>query len=298
VRASEIITEGLSAIVYHYTSVASALKILQTGQFGLTATTGSHEHEHAPKGYNFYLSTTRSRWGGYHTNVKPSEGVLFVLDGTWYNRHYRAGPIDYWGDRDPKYSRDRRHEAEDRIFSKEPHISIGGVKEIHVLFTAEGYDASKPRVRQLLLLAKNQDKPVYFYDSFQAWVTQDKTKQAQISMLKRDTVEKPKGPWLSSRRHKGFMLPWMQIIFGKNNSDLSYDARKIVKDLQYDYYLDREMRQLANDFANSRRPNSSIPKDRENAVKILQYMQKNKLATLKDLGIHLRDKWKNIIDQS
>ena len=82
--------------LYHYASIGPALKILQTKRFELSSATGNKAEEiWAKKGYEFYLSTTRSKVGDYH--VRPyKSGVMFNLDGRWLSQRYPVKPIDYW----------------------------------------------------------------------------------------------------------------------------------------------------------------------------------------------------------
>ena len=74
-RAREFITEAIldeaaTAIVYHYSGVSAAAKILTTGVFQLSSVTGNKsEEQYSPKGYPFYLSLTRTSHGDYHNYV-------------------------------------------------------------------------------------------------------------------------------------------------------------------------------------------------------------------------------------
>ena len=64
------IYEAVSSRIFHYTRVHIALKILTSGEFELASTVGDDAESHyAPKGYPYFLSTTRTRFGGYHTGV-------------------------------------------------------------------------------------------------------------------------------------------------------------------------------------------------------------------------------------
>ena len=117
-RAKEFLTETLSRIVYHYTTLWPAAKILSSGEFALSSSLGSVELQYAPEGHPYFLSTTRTKTGGYHNHV-GSQAVMFVLDGDYYNTKYPSKPIDYWGNRSPDNAYGRKHEAEDRLFSKE-----------------------------------------------------------------------------------------------------------------------------------------------------------------------------------
>ena len=131
-RAAEIIVESLSRVAYHYTNISSALKILKSGEFELSSAPGSIEQQYAPPGKPYFLSTTRTKLGDYHRSRGASYGVIFALDGNWFNQRYKSGPIDYWQNRNPQATSHRGHEAEDRVFSSEPTIPINGVTAIHV----------------------------------------------------------------------------------------------------------------------------------------------------------------------
>jgi hypothetical protein len=292
VRAKELITERASSVVYHYTSLLPARNILSTGKFELSSALGSVEQQYAPKGYPYFLSTTRTRRGGYHTNSLGRYGVLFVLDGDWYNRHYKASSVDYWQERG-KLLPGRSSEAEDRIYSKEPTISIGGVKEMHVLVGfSEGAtsvtDSVKARARQVLILAKKQNIPAYFYTDAEAWLNFDKRKLGDVKLL---TGQEHTSTYQST--HQGYLYPWVEVIFSKNKDQLGKKANEIRYSLVNDnqYYRKDTVQGLSNEMANARKPNSGI--DREHAVKIIRFMQQNKLNTLSDLVDYLTTKWKS-----
>ena len=93
-RAHEFLTEATDEL-YHYTNIGPALKILISGQFLLSQVHGSVEKQYAPAGYDYFLSTTRSRVGGYHHYVGDS-AVMFVLDGRKLSHNHPIKPIDYW----------------------------------------------------------------------------------------------------------------------------------------------------------------------------------------------------------
>lgn len=293
-RAIEFITEGLSKTVFHYTSISSALTIVESGNFALTSAIGSNvELQYAPKGYPYYLSTTRTRRGGYHSNSGryASTGVLFVLDGEWYGSRYPAKSIDYWQDRSTK-NIERSHEAEDRIFSKTSEISIKGVTGIHVFVTD---DADQPvlneRARQLLIAAKKQNIPTYFYDNFTDWINFNKKKPGNISKLK---GHKDTPAHFSSASVRSYIKPWIELINAKSKSQLSTKAKALVNDLLYDYYRDNEYRRLSNEFDSNRRATSSFEKDRKYVIDIIKFMQQNKIENLKQFVEFIAKKWENI----
>ena len=297
-RAKELITERASSVVYHYTSFIPARNILSTGNFELTSAMGSLEQKYAPKGYPYFLSTTRTRHGGYHTNSLGRHGVLFVLNGDWYNRHYKASSVDYYQDRNPMSTAasGRSSEAEDRIFSKEPTMSIGGVKEIHVLVgqgTTPVTDSVKARARQILILAKKQNIPAYFYTDATAWLNFDKRNLGDVSLLTgKEDISKVN--LANKSTYKGYLYPWIEVMSAKNKNQLGTKAREIWYDLTFTsaYRLDDTTRGLANTMSNARKPDSGI--DRDHVVKLIDFMNKNKLTTVSELVQFLAKKWQKI----
>jgi hypothetical protein len=287
------LNEGLSPIVYHYTTAVTAKNILSTGEFQLSSTLGSVEEQYAPKGYPYFLSTTRSRRGGYHETI-GDDAVLFVLDGKWYSSHYKAAPVDYWSNRDPQKSHHRTHEAEDRIFSKDPTMSIKGVTEIHIYVSPEAESRTKAWARQDLILAKRLGISTYFYTDKNAWRNQDTRKLGDVSIL---TGQERTGGYIST--HKGYLLPWIELVKSNNQNLLSDKANKLRYSLIYqDYYKNDAAKGLANDLSNARKPNSGP--DREHAINIIRYMQANKLNNVSDLVNNLANKWKSLtkVDES
>ena len=290
-RAKEFLTETLSRIVYHYTTLWPAAKILSSGEFALSSSLGSVELQYAPEGHPYFLSTTRTKTGGYHNHV-GSQAVMFVLDGDYYNTKYPSKPIDYWGNRSPDNAYGRKHEAEDRLFSKEPTISIGGVTSVHVLVTPDADPNVKAKARTVLIAAKKRGIPVIYYDDKDAWQKLDTRKSAPVIGL---TGQEKTG---YHRSHRGYLLPWMEVLQAKTRSQLSSKSLDIVRGLAriapetkqgYTYYRDETARGLSTELSNARKPDSG--NDREHAVRIIQYMRDNKLNTVNDLIDNLAEKW-------
>lgn len=284
-QIKEIIVESLSRVAFHYTRLPSALKILTTGQFELSNVLGSAEQQYAPKGQFYFLSTTRTRHGGYH-DFLGEDAVLFVLDGDWFNRHYRSKSIDYWLNRDPSKEHHRQHEAEDRVFSRDPTIPIEGVTALHVYVNSAAEEQTRARARQVLIAAKKQAIPVYLYNDKIAWKNFDTRQQGNISALKGKDMAKG---YATGRR--GYLLPWIELIRANNQSQLSKTADKIRYNLMYTYNRDNAAQILNTDLSNARKPNSGP--DRQNAVKIIDYMKKNNLRTVNELVNFLSNKWQS-----
>lgn len=281
--------ESLSKVVYHYTNLSAALKILTSGEFQLTVATGSIEQQYSPPGKPYFLSTTRTKVGGYHQGGKR-RGVIFVLNGDWFNQRYKSGPIDYWGNRGTGM---RASEAEDRVYSADPNIPIGGVSAIHVYLDTKSeymddeqlaHDGSM--IRKLLVAAKTQGIPAYFYDNHSAWISQDTRHTGDIKQL----TGSHRQSYYRGMRRRPYMQNWLELMGANSLNQLSKEADHTRYNLNYHYDREEAAKSLANDIANARRPDSGP--EREQAVKIIRYMNQHKLNTIGQFVDHIAEKWK------
>jgi hypothetical protein len=289
-RATEFLIERISSRVFHYTRVTTALKILQSGKFELSHTLGtSWEAQFAPQGYPYFLSTTRTRHGGYHGYL-GQDAVLFELDGDFYNQRYPGKAVDYWNNRNPSQDHHKAHEAEDRIFSKEAAIPAA-IRVIDLYIAPDADDAARARTRQVIILAKKAGIPVNLFNDQEAWRRRDTRKLADVSQLK---GQDPARGYVS-RRKGGYLKPWMELMQAKTKAQLSKDADRKRYDLQYTYDRQGLAKSLAVDLSNARKPGPDP--DRNNAIRIIKFMQQNQLATVDDFVNYLADKWKNIKEE-
>jgi hypothetical protein len=290
-KIAELIVEAATAIVYHYAGVSAAAKILTSGVFQLSSVTGNQsEEQYAPPGYPYFLSTTRSRVGDYH-RYTGSSAVMFVLDGNWLNQRYKTKAIDYWERSWQHSGGTRSSESEDRVFSREPEISIAGVKEVHVLLKEQNENRS-PEVRTILITAKKRGIPAYLYTDETAWRLQDTRKAvspAEAAALLKG--QPPKG-YTPSRPQTMYLEPWLELIYKNNKAELTPRAEKLRHDLiYYGSRYPEEDSGLGTDMSNARKPNST---DYPTAVKINDYMRKNKFVNTVALKNALVDKWDKI----
>ena len=213
---------------------------------------------------------------------------MFNLDGNWFNQHYKSGPIDYWGNRGTGL---RASEAEDRVYSSEPTIPIGGVSSVHVFVDlnqpdSENLAANRAVARQILIAAKTQGIPAYFYDNHDAWLRQDTRHTGNTSQL---SGSRPPSYYRPMRR-RTYMQSWIELMNVKDRNQLSKEADKMRYSLQYTYDLADAKRALDVDMSNARKPDSGP--ERNDAVKIIRYMQQHGLNTLNDFVDHLAARWK------
>ena len=284
-ETAELLTEGATDTLFHYTAIERALKILSAGEFQLSSVMGNRsEEQYAPKGYPYFLSTTRSRVGDYHRYV-GNGGVMFVLDGRWFEQRYPVKPIDYW-DRSWLHSDGTRtRESEDRVFSKDDTIPTTGVRKIHVLLK-EQHEYRSPEVRKLLILAKRLGIPAYLYTNEQAWRLQDERRAVGIKQAA--DVLKGQEPLRRTYGRK-YLSKWLELMNKKATSELSKEADKLRYNMQY--YSHDGLHNLDNDMSNARKPDAG---DHDQAVEIIKYMKGNKMTSLQQVVDALRDKWMKI----
>jgi len=285
-RAHDFLIEGATDVLYHKTSTRAAANILKDGVFKLASSVGTQaEEQYAPPGRPYFLSTSRSKAGDYARWVGSSE-VMFNLNGQWLAQRYKVKPIDYW-ERAWQHSPERTSEGEDRVFSKDPEISIECVTAVHA-FIKSADEWRSPYTRQVLLVAKQRGIPAYLYTDPQAWKLQDTRKavspQQAAALLKGSTPVRTQYKPASS-----YLEPWLELIYKKAKSELSPAAEKLRHNLVY-YGLryPNEDSGLASDMNNSRKPDSP---DYANVDKLIKFMRANRLAKPADLKNALAQKW-------
>lgn len=289
-RISQILTERATDIVYHYTSQMAADQILKSGVFKLASSMGSSvERKYSLPGYPYFFSTSRSKVGDYHRYV-GSGGVMFVLDGQWLSARYPVRPIDYW-ERSWAHAPDRTSESEDRVYSKEPTISIDCVTAIHVLIKDQ-HDFRSPKTRTILINAKKRGIKTYLYTDEDAWRLQDTRKivtPGQIKDILKGTepkgyMQRPIRGVGKSNYGRSSILNWIELLKKQPGQELSKEADKLRYNLTY--YSD-QWKSLEADLHNARKPDSN---EYDIANKLTNFMVKNNLS-LQSLQDYIKKKW-------
>lgn len=288
-KIKELLLESMSDIAYHYTSINSAAKIMSGGEFVLSRSTGNPSEEaYAPPGYDYFLSTTRSKVGDYH-RYASNGAVMFVLDGQWFNSRYVTKPVDYWAGM-WQHSPDRTRESEDRVFSKTPTIPLTGVTAIH-LFLSKPDKRKSPLSRNILLAGKKLGIPVYIYNHEQAWRLQD-TRRALTIAQAGDLLKGVTPDSYRSRPGRDFLEPWLELIYKKNKTELSPRAEQLRHNLVvYGSRYENDDNGLSNALSNERKPSSD---GYDSATKIVNYMRKSELKSPLELKTVLCKKWEDI----
>ena len=289
-RAKEFLIERATSILFHYTSIDSALAIVKSGVFQLSSTTGNKSEEnYAPPGHPFFLSLSRTSHGDYHNYVGVG-AVLFKLNGDWFNSRYIVKPIDYWV-RSWLGSPGRTREAEDRVFSKEPTIPDDAITEIHLLLKEQD-EYRSPRARELMIAAKQRGLPIFLYTDEKAWKLLDKRRAKNVADVG-DVLKGSRRVGTTYRKPTDYIKPWLELLEKNKEEQLSPRAVKLLHNIRY-YGRNHEDEDdgLGNDLSNARKPNSA---DRESAVKLIKYMQSQNISTVKFKNALVK-KWDAIID--
>jgi hypothetical protein len=252
------------------------------------------ELSYAPKGYPYFLSTTRSKVGDYHRYI-GNAAAMFVLDGQRLANRYPVKPIDYW-ERAWQHSPGRTREAEDRVFSKKSTIPISVVRELHLLIREQDDERGQSaRIRQLMILAKKTGIPVFLYSDASAWRLQDTRRAlspAEAASLLRGAERFPYGRVDPRSRRDSYnyeILRWIELIKTPTDQPLSKAAAKILYNLRYSFG-GRRAADLENALFNAKKPSEFSYRY---AVLLTDYLTKNNMNT-QDLADMLMKKWEGV----
>jgi hypothetical protein len=258
------IDEIVSDKIYHYTGIYNAEKIVTGRGFALTASPGTDVERAMQKGNRFYyLSTTRSKVGDYTLHNSYRTGVVFNLNGRWFNDRYKGAAVDYWESYWIAQRRagvtDRGREMEDRVFSYEPTIPLPQnmgevITSIHVLFEEIDERFVIP-LRRLLLGAKKNGIPIFLYDDKQAFLLQDTRRTKDISSLIPDL--KKIEPDAYQRQSRDSLKPYRELYHKRDREHLSKDAKKRLSNIIYDSFGDAP-RSFSADIHNARTSDREI----------------------------------------
>lgn len=164
----QFLNEGISDVVYHFTSFPGLVGIAEDDAFFGTLSVGTKADQKFQKGRTYFFSTTRSKREGYQ-----SGDVKFVLDGRKLGQRYKAEPIDYWEIKrlskayEPGSNALKAHEMEDRILLNEPKIAKAAqyIKEIHIDKDPKRWNMNSKDTDMLLKWIKKNKIPTYLYFS-------------------------------------------------------------------------------------------------------------------------------------
>ena len=232
-----------SSILYHGTSVANVLSIVQNRQFKLSTATGVKSDAAINDGYDFYLSCSRSKKGNY-TIYAYSFGAMLVLNGEWFSHNHRCKPVDYWG---AGWNKD---EMEDRVMTNKPEIQLP--KDLTKVITAvhiyvDETDDNKYQwgvLRRCLLALKLAKIKGYVYINKDAYTRQDTRKAKTVAELA-DKLTNTK-ELSSSRKPTNWLTDYIELWRKKVYKDLSKSAKSRIDRIIHDWTDGKEQLSILN----------------------------------------------------
>lgn len=300
-----ILTESATDVLYHATTSLGARDILRDGEFKLTASLGTYEHEYSVRNRPYFLSTTRSKTGDYHARYPSIGSTVFALDGRWLGQRYAVRPIDYWGSAWVHNKSGRTRESEDRVYSRTNTIPLTPVTAIHVYIqhqTPEKIERSLDpeartrdfarsdayrwdEIREMSQLAEQRGIPVYIYYNLRDWKVQNTARAEHPE----DVIELQHGLQREPYNYTPDRTfgPLLELITTdpSDESKLSTTAARLLYNIRW--YSDT-YKGLESDMHNSRKASSS---DYRDAVTVVSYMSRNKLRTMRELMDAIKTKW-------
>jgi hypothetical protein len=251
---NNLLTENISDIVYFYTSLQSAYKIIHNDVMYLSSTLAGTANNNKTKEL-YYMSTTRVKNSDFgYSNKYNSNGVRFELDGRKLSQNFKGVPYSYWGNSmgkgyyyrsdDESFGSKQKHirdEAEDRIYLNKPTIEnfvSNYVKRIDVMLNSDDEELLK----YAAMLADN--KKVFIYTDKNEFNKQSNRTVNSDLMNKFSEYDALKINSKNGRGVSDYMLKWIvglilveEINIG-NDTDKNYIFSEISKLLKK-YSLDR-----------------------------------------------------------
>lgn len=267
-KLRDLLTESPSAIVYHFTSFASAQKILKDNAFALSPFMAKGiESDIIDTKKTFYLSTTRSKLGRYGQN--NFKMLAFVLDGNKLAANHSSKPIDYWND--------RGSEMEDRILSDNPYIKNANkfIRGIEIFVRPEDMEESLGQIKAIIIEAEGSNIPVRIYDNVQNFNASRNPIDIRDKVLSAEDWE----PYQSSYNIGSYIKRYTNALKGENLD--SPEMEKFIYNIRY--YPQDLSGQLKADAHNA----NSTDEMREFAL----VARKLKLKTLDDVVNYLKKKY-------
>lgn len=184
-RISELLTESLSSVVFHATTVDGANEIIRTGVLK-----GSKSHD----GSGYYVSFARNRTGDYPKYMGPDMRgtsqpiVVFEFDGRILDNTHKTSPINpFYNKEDDEDGYDMKsiNYQEDRIFlGKDKFLKIKktAIRKLHVI--VNGDTAENLRMVQSF----NENKMVAFYATLRDFMQRKKSPKPSLQLTWNEVV--------------------------------------------------------------------------------------------------------------
>ena len=277
-KIKEIISESATSVVYHYTSIESALNIIKTDKFILGA---PDSVEFSQSGYSYYMSVARVPYGGYATGYSGSSGCTFVIDGRRWSTRHKVVPYSYYNG-----YRTTDSEYEERLLSNDSTLPVNGcIKAAHILTGESTVSAA----RKLVILCKQKGIPVFVYRDKHAWKILDTRKAISLA----NVVAPANRQSIQTNLLDNPCAPIAELIWKKKKTELSPDAIHILQTINN--YADDPLefdapKLLQNELIKGQSVDDRIR--HQTYDRIISFMRKNKIDWVEGLCQYLTEKWK------
>lgn len=186
--AKDVLTEGLTDILYHFTYFPYLINILKENKLRASTSIGSKKEQTLSAGKFFYFCTTRSRSSGFGVG-----DTCIVLDGRKLAHRYKGFPVDYYKmstkPSDWRTTSDYilslvQNENEERIVLNKPIIDDARkyILEIHAYMDGKHY-FNTDNMQFVVDECYKYNIDVYYYDNRSYFRYQNKSKAIDINKI-------------------------------------------------------------------------------------------------------------------
>jgi len=167
----EILNEGGTDILYHFTYSGRLLNILNTNTLHLTSSISAKAEATKGKMYFMSFSRTKSTEHGYGGQFRNPGSVRLKFNGQSLGHNYKFIPIDYWQYPKTPYFMNQKSgdEMEDRIVSDKDEIPNANkyIISIDVFISKEGVE------EELITKAKKLGIKINFFNNYKDFASGD-----------------------------------------------------------------------------------------------------------------------------
>lgn len=278
-KVTEILSEGLSPIVYHSTRAVPALNILRENEFVLRPVFTSSEHSYGGRG--FFLSTSRSKTGSFAgAYMGNSFGglVMFTLDGRKIGQRHLGKSVDFFGpNREDNYD-----EMEDRIFSDKPEIpAFPYILSVDISYPLSFItEETRLALLEIIKILDDRNIPYSIYNDYRHLVSGLKNKAIdKNTALSQLSVPRTSKTWPKYKAPRDFNVKDLMalILFASGKTKkLPKTTEKLLNMDRLEMLINSALISASDDIVENK-------SSREYLQMIYRFMRANKLRSYKDL---------------
>lgn len=289
-----LISLSASPVLYHLLHADTAISVLETNKFTLSASAGTNAELDLHREH-YYMSMTRHNLGRYSVTGASANNVILNLNGTLLGQRYKIKPLDYWGESFRKAARGD-YEAEDRLLSDKPTVPNASkyITSIRAMIGEDDGPSWKKRdsnanrrIRKLLLIAKKRNIPVRLYKDRQAFLIDDERKAVDWRSL---NLKSPEKASYYNRKRTPDVFAYSELYERTNKNHLSENAQYVLSRLIRNP-LPQAVSSFQNEIHNSR--SSKDERIRNKVDSLISIMRIEKMNANQFIA-YLQDKWRKL----